>query len=494
MQPKKTKTTRKVVKKTKKPVTKKTTAQKGKKAPATKKPTKVTKKPAKKKVPPVNENTQEEIKRSAKTYQPVRGMKDILPRDSHYWTRLHDAASAISHAYGYQYVDTPLLEPAQLFVKSIGKGTDVIDKEMYVFEDRDGSKVALRPEFTAGMARSYISNGMVNLPQPVKTWLWGPLFRHNRPQAGRYRQFHSFGCEVIGERDPVIDAELITVAYNFLRDVGIASEVHINSIGTLEDRQNYVVELLGYLRAKRAYVCGDCKKRMNKNPLRVLDCKDDSCKELLEEAPQIIEWLSTDSKDFFFVVLEYLDELCIPYVLRPSLVRGLDYYSDTVFELQPEGDNTGSQSALGGGGRYDALVEELGGREQTAASGFGMGIERIIHALQEKDRRGDPQYIQKYHGPERKIFFAQLGAQARRKMLAIIEQLRQKGMFVGSSLAKGSLKAQLEIAHRMGATHSAILGQKEVQDGTIIVRDMDSGIQEIIDQKKIEPHLRKLML
>lgn len=433
-------------------------------------------------------------KKPAKSYQSLRGMKDILPGQGKYFMKTFDAARNVAEAYCYGYLETPVLEAAQLYVKTIGRGTDVVDKEMYTFEDRDGSKVALRPEFTAGIARSYISHGMLNQPQPVKVWSVGQLFRHDRPQAGRYRQFHQFNCEVIGTRDPVIDAELINMAYSFLKDLGIQSEVRINSIGSADDRQNYTIELVGYLRTKRAYLCDLCKKRINKNPLRVLDCKEPGCQEALEEAPQIIEWLSTASKDFFMKVLEYLDELHIPYVLTPTLVRGLDYYSDTVFELFVEGEE-GSQSALGGGGRYDALLESIGAREPTPASGFAMGIERIMLTLQKMDKKEllDGQVLELSGLPERQFYFAQLGEQARRKALSLIEELRQSGIMVGSSLSKGSLKTQLETANKMGATHSIIIGQKEVQDGTVIIRDMDSGIQEIIDQKKIEAHLRKIM-
>lgn len=427
-------------------------------------------------------------KKKVKVYQPVRGMKDILPKDSWYWEQIMKTASNITRAYGYYYSTPPVLEPAQLFVKSIGKGTDVVDKEMYVFEDKDGSKLGLRPEYTAGVVRSYITNGLLNNPQPVKMWALGPLFRHDRPQAGRYRQFHQFNCEAIGERDPVIDAELINMAFNFIKDLGISPVVYINSIGTLEDRQNYTVELVGYLRSKRSYLSEESRKKINKNPLRILDSKDEADQEVVAEAPQIIDWLSAGSKDFFMKVLEYLDELQIPYVLKPTLVRGLDYYSDTVFEILPEDENW-SYGSLGGGGRYDTLVEKMGGREETPASGFALGIERIMLAMKKADNTNNvTRDIM-----ENTIYFAQLGVQARRRALSLIEGLRQKGIYVGSSLAKGSLKGQLELANKQGATHCVILGQKEVQDGTVIIRDMSSGVQEIIDQKRLEKHLTRLL-
>ena len=424
--------------------------------------------------------------RGAKTPSLLRGMRDIMPKDEYFWKRMYHGAENIAEAYGYERIETPMLEEAALFVRSLGRGTDVIEKEMYIFEDRDGTKVALRPEATASVARAYISHGLHTAPQPVKVWYWGAMFRHDRPQAGRFREFHQFSCEALGVHEPVVDAELILVAYNFLRDLGIATQVHVNSIGTPEDRERYVVELVGYLRSKRSYLCADCLRRMNKNPLRALDCKEEQCQPIIEEAPQIVDWLSDESKKFFMTVLEYLDELDVPYVLRPTLVRGLDYYTDTVFELYQEDAEQGAQSALGGGGRYNGLVLELGG-QPTPGSGFSIGLERVVSALRRMEEASP-------HPPEGpKIFFAQLGEQARRKTLAFIEDLRRNGLVVRHCLGKSSLKAQMELASKYGATHTIILGQKEVQDGTIIIRDMESGIQEIIDQKKLKQEVKKLL-
>lgn len=426
--------------------------------------------------------------RAAKTPTLLRGMKDILPKEEPYWLKIGETAQALARAYGYSYMSTPIVEEAALFVRSLGRGTDVVDKEMYVFEDRDGTRVALRPEWTASVARSYIGHGMHTWPQPVKVWYLGPMFRHDRPQAGRYRQFHQFDCEALGERHPAIDAELIVVAYNFLRDLGILTQVQINSIGNREDRERYLVELVGYLRSKRSYLCEDCKKRLIRNPLRVLDCKLEQCVPVIEEAPQIVDWLSEASKDFFMKVLEYLDELEIPYILRATLVRGLDYYSDTVFELYEDGGEGNAQSALGGGGRYDGLVEQLGGRP-TPASGFALGLERIVSALR---RRYETQGAEPpLHQPQ--IFFAQLGEAARRRTLVLIERLRREGIVVLHNVAKSSLKVQLELAHKAGVSHTLILGQKEVQDGTLIIRDMESGNQETVDQKKIAAELEKII-
>lgn len=417
---------------------------------------------------------------------PLRGMKDITTRDEIYWHTLQKRAEDICNAYGFGFMETPVLEEASLFTKSIGKDTDVVGKEMYLFEDRDGTKVALRPEWTAGVVRSYISNGMHTWPQPIKVYNFGPVFRHERPQAGRLRQFHQFGCEIIGDRNPGADAELIVVGYNFLKELGINVNVHINSIGNLEDRQNYTVELVGYLRSKRSYLCENCKKRITKNPLRVLDCKVEQCAPVVAEAPQIIDWLSEASKNYFMKVLECLDELEVPYVLKSTLVRGLDYYTDTVFEFFEEGNIERSQSALGGGGRYDNLVAQMGG-QAAPACGFGLGLERIVSSLRTKEDAKKFLLEKEWSG----IFFAQLGEQARSRTLRLIEDMRKQGVIVKHNLAKSSLKTQLEIANKFNASHCLILGQKEVHDGTIIIRDMDSGNQEIVDQNKVISEIKK---
>jgi histidyl-tRNA synthetase len=317
------------------------------------------------------------------------------------------------------------------------------------------------------------------------------MFRHDRPQAGRFRQFHQVGFETVGDGDPVQDAELILVAHNFYKDLGLPVEVHINSIGMPEERQKYKNALVDYYRSKRSYLCDDCKQRMAKNPLRLLDCKQEKCQPIKEEAPQIIAWLEEESKNHFMKVLEYLDELAVPYVLKPGLVRGLDYYTRTVFEIYPvinESPDTepGAQSALGGGGRYDLLVEEMGGKAAPAA-GFSLGIERSASALRQYF---DSQQI-KFAGVQFDAFMAQLGDQARRRALKTINELRSSGLKVAYNFSKNSLKSQLEAANSLQVPYALILGQKEVQDGTIIIRDMESGVQEIVDQKKVESILKK---
>lgn len=458
-------------------------------------------KPAVKKpvsTPVVKTAAEDTSKKATSQLSTVRGMKDILPPEGDQWLHMWRTAADIATAYDFHYFETPTVEQTSLFVRSIGRGTDVVDKEMYAFEDRDGGKICLRPEMTASVARAYVMHGLHTQSQPVKMWSIGPLFRYDRPQAGRYREFHQFDCETIGESAPVVDAELIAVAYNYLRDLGLSTTVRINSLGTPDDRQNYLVELTGFFRTKRGYLCEDCKKRLLKNPLRVLDCKNESCASVVAEAPQIVDWLSESSKAFFMSVLEYLDELGIPYVLTPNLVRGLDYYTHTVFELYEDGGNETAQSALGGGGRYDLLIEQLGG-QATPAAGFAMGMERIAAAVEriasaKAAALASGTAPADLPGPSKPIvFFAHLGEQARRRVLKIIEELRQAGIVVRHNLAKSSLKAQLELANKYNATHTLILGQKEVQDGTVLIRNMESGIQEIVDQKKVRQAIVKIL-
>lgn len=445
----------------------------------------------------------EEPKQKHEGLQALRGMKDILPKEDQYWYALLDHAQRLAQFYDFGWIQTPLLEDARLHIRSIGRGTDIVEKEMYVFEDRDMERVALRPEGTAGVVRAYIQHGMLNLPQPVKLWYWGSMFRHERPQKGRYREHHQIGFELFGDTSPSADAHLIAVAYSLLFDLGINVEVRINSIGMPEDRARYIMELTGYYRTKRSYLCEDCKKRLTRNPLRLLDCKEEGCKPLRDEAPQIVDWLSEPSKKFFMELLEDLDELQIPYALDPFLVRGLDYYTHTVFELyvkeavkeeggdgkkeegeekEPAAKET-AQSALGGGGRYDLLVEQMGGRP-TPAVGFGLGMERIVTELKKRPEDFEPK--------PPTVFLAHLGQGARRKALAFLQQLRLEGMRVGFNLSKTSLKAQLDIADKYKVRYTLILGQKEMMDGTIIIRDMESGAQEIIDIAKVVPYLKKM--
>lgn len=413
----------------------------------------------------------------------VRGMKDILPAEQPVWDMMRDKARELSTAYGFDRIDTPLVEETSLFVRGVGKQTDIVEKELYNFDTVGGEHVSLRPEGTASAVRAYVQHGMLNLPQPVKLWYLGPMFRHDRPQHGRYRQFQQFGAEILGEANAVVDAQLIFLSWLFCKELGIEATVHINSIGTTESRANYKSALVSYFRTKRAKLSEDDKKRLLKNPLRILDSKDPAIVELKAEAPQIVDWLDEESKAHFMRVLEFLDELGVPYQLDPYLVRGLDYYSRTVFEIYANSsDQELAQSAIGGGGRYDGLTELLGGRP-TPGAGFSIGLDRVYHLLKELNIEPKPQVAD--------VFVAQLGDQGRKKALAIFEELRKAGISTAEAFAKDAIKAQMELANRKQAKFAVIVGQKECLDGTAVLRDMDSGTQEIVDARKIVHEINK---
>ena len=423
-------------------------------------------------------------KKGMQPIQLVRGMRDLLPSDAPYWKATRDEADTIAAAYGYEWMETPVVEETALFVRGVGKITDIVEKELYSWQTPGGEHLSLRPEGTASVVRSYIQHGMFNQPQPVKVCYYGPMFRHDRPQAGRFRQFYTFGCECIGDGDAVIDAQLIIMAYNFVKELGIESTIKINSLGTSESRANYKNALVSYFRSKRNKLSEEDKKRLLKNPLRLLDSKDPGMQELKAEAPQMVDWLDEESKAHFTRVLEYLDEVGVPYQLDPFIVRGLDYYSKTVFELYAASDDQElAQSALGGGGRYDGLMEILGGRP-TPGAGFGLGLDRIVSRLKEKNLVAPP-------SNQVDVFLAQLGEMGRKKALALFEEFRQAGVPVGEVFAKASIKAQMEVANKRGAKWAVIIGQKEVLDGTAVIRDMDSGNQEIVDAKKVVTEIKK---
>ncbi len=425
-------------------------------------------------------------KKGMHAIQLVRGMRDLLPIDQPHWRRVVAQTEKIAEIYGYDRIDTPLVEDTSLFVRGVGRSTDVVEKELYSWETPGGEQLSLRPEATASIVRAYVQHGMLNQPQPVKLWTLGPMFRHDRPQADRFRQFFQNSFECIGDGDAVVDAQMVIMAYNFLQELGIDATVRINSLGTPESRINYKNALVSYFRTKRSRLSEDDKKRLLKNPLRLLDSKDPAIVELKAEAPQMVDWLDEDSKAHFMRVLEYLDEVGVPYQLDPYLVRGLDYYTKTVFELFTTGDEEGSQTALGGGGRYDGLIEMLGGRP-TPACGFALGLDRIVTRLKKQDVTA-PLIANQID-----VFLAQLGDMGRKKILVLFEEFRKAGILVGEAFAKSSLKAQMEIANRRGAKWAIIIGQKEVLDGTAILRDMDAGTQEIVDYKKAVHEMKKKM-
>ncbi len=421
-----------------------------------------------------------------KFVEKVKGMHDILPSETPYWDLFLKVVEKTTAVFGFNKFETPILENTELFQRSTGENTDIVQKEMFSFVDKGGDDLTLRPEGTPGVVRSYIENGMHTYPQPVKVYYIAPMFRREKPQAGRQREFHQFNVEALGSSKPVIDAQVIFIAWKVLKGIGLNNfEVQINSVGCRVCREQYREMLVDFMSSKKQRLCIDCKKRLKKNPLRILDCKNSRCQEVVSEAPQIIDYLCEECHNHFKEVLEYLDEAKISYNLNSKLVRGLDYYTKTVFEIWPTGEKANaSQGSFGGGGRYDDLVEIMGGRE-TSAIGMALGVERIINCLKESKDRNDI-FIKK---PD--VMFVQLGDMARKKALGIINTLMDNGISIVENLHKDSIRSQLRFASNSGVRYALILGQKEVLDKSILIRDMQSGIQEVLNQDNLAAEIKK---
>lgn len=413
--------------------------------------------------------------------QAPKGMHDILPADQPYWQFILKKSKTLLEDYGFERIDTPIVESTSLFIRSVGEATDIVDKEMYNFKTRGNDEVSLRPEFTAGVARAYIEHGMQSLPHPVQLWYFGPVFRHDNPQSGRYRQFHQIGVESLGDDSAAGDAQLIFLAYKLLESLGPKNLIiKINSIGDSSCRPQYLKSLKDYYRNRGKRLCTNCKIRLKKNALRVLDCSEKSCKEVMSEVPQILDYLDEECKAHFKNVLEFLDEIKLPYLMDPSLVRGLDYYTRTVFEIWPEEkpEEEKTQLALCAGGRYDKLINILGG-PKTPASGWSLGVERVILMLK------NSQVSLPTPKSHAKIFIAQLGELAKRKSLVLFEELRKAGVLARASFGRDSIRSQLRSANRFGVKYALIMGQKEALEESIVLREMDSGVQEDIPITKI---------
>jgi len=433
----------------------------------------------------------------AKNLQAPKGMHDILPEEQKYWRYVLKKAESIIEDYGFERIDTPIVESTELFLRGVGENTDIVEKEMYSFKTRGGDDLSLRPEGTAGVVRAYIENGMQVRPHPVKLFYYGPMFRHDQPQAGRYRQHWQLAVETIGDASEIVDAELIFVGYKILESLGLKNyNVQINSLGDASSRAVYVRALKDYYKPRLKKVCTQCKSRFKNNILRMLDCKEETCREAAKDAPPIFDFLNEDAKKHFKRLIEILDECKIPYILNQNLVRGQDYYTHTIFEFVPEEKEVeksldgkpvqivSSGLALGGGGRYDRLIDMLGG-PKTPAAGWALGVDRIVTALKQNNINV-PEI-----GVKPKVFLAQLGDAAKKKSLMLFENMRKAGIEVKSSLGRDSIKSQLRIANRLGVRYTLIFGQKEAIDGTIIIREMDTGIQETVLLDKVVEEMKK---
>lgn len=433
------------------------------------------------------EQVEKKTKKKSKPIQITKGMKDILPPEQYIWDYVLQNAEKLCQDFGFGRIEVPIVENTDLFKRGVGQSTDIVEKEMFSFETQGGDQVSLRPEGTAGVVRSYIENGMSKWSQPVKLYYEGPMFRYDKPQQGRYRQFHQFGVEVFGEESPAVDAQIIYLAWKIFQKIGIKNvSVQINSIGCATCRSKYKKLLTDYYDMKINKLCADCKRRLEKNPMRLLDCKEEKCMQVATGAPQIIDNLCPECHDHFKSVLEFLDELEIPYVLNSNLVRGLDYYTKTVFEIWAEDENSEArQSALGGGGRYDGLVSLLGG-EETPAVGFSLGLERVVEKVTKMNLDLEAKII-------KDVFLVQLGDMARRKVLKAFDKLIDADIMVGESLGRGSIKSQLRMANKMKAKLALIIGQKEAIDNTVIVRDMKSGMQETVMMDDIVKDVQRML-
>jgi histidyl-tRNA synthetase len=409
-------------------------------------------------------------------YQGVKGMPDVLPKEEGWWKAFREAGRAVAELHDFHLIETPILEPAGLFEAGVGAATDIVEKQMYTFRTKGGDRVALRPEGTAAVMRAYLEHHLGYFASPLKVFYEGPMFRYERPQAGRERQFHQWGFEVIGDGDPVYDAEVILATLAIFRELKCPSLiVKINSMGCKVCRASYREKLKNYYRAREKKLCKDCVRRLDKNPFRLLDCEEEDCKALRGEAPIILDYLCQSCNTHFKSVLELVEENGIPYEPDPFLVRGLDYYNRTVFEVwsaNASGLPAGKAGALAGGGRYDYLGEILAGR-LIPGVGAAIGIERVVSFLKTimptPPRKDAP-----------RVFFAAVGDQAKKASLKRMEELRRAGVPVVEALGKRSLKGQLKVADRLKVPLALIFGQKEVFEGSIIVRDMVTGAQETL--------------
>lgn len=407
-------------------------------------------------------------------YSALKGIQDILPPDIHIWQKVESTALTIFRKYGFQEIRIPIIESTDIFIRSIGETTDIVEKEMYTFPDKAGRSITMRPEGTAPAVRCYVEHHLYNLPSPQKFFYSGPMFRYERPQKGRFRQFYQIGVEAFGVSQPSMDAEIIVMLRNLLEGIGLKEvNFELNSIGCDKCRPDYRNALLNFFKSRLSDFCPDCQRRYELNPLRILDCKVERCIELRQGAPLVTDHLCSECREHFDELIFRLQTLKIPYTLNPNLVRGLDYYTRTAFEVTSE--HLGAQKAVAAGGRYDKLVEEFGG-PQTPAIGFALGMERIVTLLKEN-------WTEEHPAP--KVFIATLGKEAEVEGFKIAEDLRAKGLWVEPNYGSASLKSQLRKADRIGAEFAFIIGENELKVGKIQWKNLKKSEQGEVEIKDI---------
>lgn len=413
--------------------------------------------------------------------QAIRGMNDILPGEIHWWHQVESVARDVLETFGYREIRTPVLEKLELFARGIGESTDIVEKEMYAFTDRNGDKLALRPEATASIVRSFIQHKLHADPLAQKFYAIGPMFRHERPQKGRYRQFHQIDAEVFGIDDPMLDAEIMHMLINLLERTGLTGvSLQVNSLGCPQCRLSYRESLTAYLESQSGALCPDCLRRKNSNPLRVLDCKVERCQAAIQSAPLLLNNTCDACSDHFEKVRSYLDLLGTTYTVNPRIVRGLDYYMRTTFEVIT--DRLGTQNAVGGGGRYNGLLKDLGGPDLPGI-GFAIGMERLILLLQQaaEVQRRSP-----------RIFVAALGDIARPQGFLLAQQLRSLGLETEIDHEGRSLKSQMRRADKLGVRHVIIIGEEEIRKDEAQLRDMASKEQSILPLRSVPEELQKI--
>lgn len=417
-----------------------------------------------------------------------RGTQDILPGTVEKWQYIEQKAREICRAFRYQEIRTPMFEHTELFKRGVGDTTDVVQKEMYTFEDRGGRSITLRPEGTAAVVRSFVENKMFGNPtQPIKLFYTGPMFRYERPQAGRFRQFVQFGVEAIGSNDPSIDAEVLSLVMNFYQSLGLKKlKLVLNSLGDTESRMAHRDALINHFKPRINEFCSDCQNRLETNPLRILDCKKDRNHELMKTAPSILDYLNDYSKEYFEKVQQYLTDLHIPFEVDANLVRGLDYYNHTAFEVMSEAEGFGAITTLCGGGRYNGLSEQIGGPEAPGI-GFALSIERLLAALEAESvelpiEQGIDCYV------------ITLGDKAKDKSVSLVNDLRLSGVSAEKDYQDKKVKAQFKAADRLSAKYVAVLGDDELEQNVINVKNMETGEQEEVSLSSFVSYVKEKLL